>query len=173
MKLIGLTGKARVGKDTVANFLMAEHDYVRMAFADPLKRAAAEIFGLTAVQMQDEFKEIPIEYWGMSPREIFQKLGTEGVRDVFGPEVWVKRLGMGLDAVRHTSNVVITDVRFRSEADFLKSQGATLVEIRRDVSDVRSHSSEAGIGMCADFVIENNSSVDALYGQIELMLGAL
>ena len=173
MKLIGLTGKARVGKDTVANFLMAEHDYVRMAFADPLKRAAAEIFGLTPTQMQDEFKEIPVQYWGMSPREIFQKLGTEAVRDVFGPEVWVKRLGMGLDVVRHTKNVVITDVRFPNEVEFLIRQGGVLVEIRRDVSDVRAHRSEAGVGVEADIVIDNNSSVDALYAQIELMLGTL
>ena len=48
--LIGITGKAGVGKDTVAEHLWHKHSFVRIGLADPLKRAAQEIFGLTDEQ---------------------------------------------------------------------------------------------------------------------------
>ena len=37
MKLIGITCKARSGKDTIARHLWAQHAFTRIAFADPLK----------------------------------------------------------------------------------------------------------------------------------------
>ena len=63
MKLIGLTGKARSGKDTVANYLFNQHGYTRIAFADPVKLAAQQVFGLTHEQTWVEgLKEVEIPY---------------------------------------------------------------------------------------------------------------
>jgi dephospho-CoA kinase len=36
--LIGLSGKAGAGKDTVADYLVRCYKFQRMAFADPMKR---------------------------------------------------------------------------------------------------------------------------------------
>jgi dephospho-CoA kinase len=58
MKLIGITGKARSGKDTIARHLWAQHAFTRIAFADPLKLAAQSIFGLTHDQTwNDDLKK--------------------------------------------------------------------------------------------------------------------
>jgi len=37
MKLIGLIGRARVGKDTVAHYLCRRYHFSHLAFADPMK----------------------------------------------------------------------------------------------------------------------------------------
>ena len=42
-QLIGLTGLKRSGKDTAALRLMDRHQFVRVAFADPVKHALAEL----------------------------------------------------------------------------------------------------------------------------------
>lgn len=41
--IVGLTGYARSGKDTVADVLVAEHGYVKLPFAGPLKEMAKRI----------------------------------------------------------------------------------------------------------------------------------
>jgi hypothetical protein len=83
-KLIGIVGKARSGKSSIAQHLWSEHAFTRIALADPLKLAAQQIFGLSDEQaLRDEFKEIEIPFWGMSPRQMFQRIGTEASKPVF------------------------------------------------------------------------------------------
>lgn len=174
MKLIGITGKARSGKDTAARHLVMDHDFVRLAFADPLKMAAQEMFGLTAEQTwADELKEIVIERWGKTPRQIFQLLGTECVKPFFGEDFWVKRLDLNYQVLKDSDNVVITDVRFDSEASYLRSMGGVIVEIRRGVQSVgiAGHASERGLSLPADIVIENNGSIEDLFDALDMMMG--
>ena len=173
-KLIGLTGKARAGKTTVANYLWVDHGFVHLSFAGPLKMAAKHIFGLKEHQLEDESKELLIEHWKLTPRQMFQKLGTEAVRNVFGNDTWVKRMALSLAEVRATDDVVISDVRFPEEAEFIVRQGGVLVEIvRRDAGlsgAEGGHASENHV-IVADYVLDNNSTVEALQGEIDLMLG--
>ena len=42
--ILGLVGFASSGKDTVADYLVRNHNFNRIAFADPLKDAASIIF---------------------------------------------------------------------------------------------------------------------------------
>lgn len=124
MKLIGITGKARSGKDTAAKILCLNHGFVRMAFADPLKMAAQQMFGLTHAQTWDDrLKEVVIERWGKTPRQIFQLLGTECVKPFFGEDMWVRRLDLNYQVLKDSDNVVITDVRFDAEHSYLKQRG--------------------------------------------------
>ena len=46
-------------------------------FADPLKNAIGEIFGFSYEQLHGKEKEIVDPFWGVTPRELFQKIGTE------------------------------------------------------------------------------------------------
>jgi len=50
--LIGLIGRKRAGKDTVADVLVAEYGYTKVAFADPLKRAALALDPIVHVEAQ-------------------------------------------------------------------------------------------------------------------------
>ena len=54
MKLIGITGKARSGKDAIAKFAWSQYGFTRIAFADAVKLSAQAKFGLTAAQTWDD-----------------------------------------------------------------------------------------------------------------------
>ncbi len=170
--IIGITGKARSGKDTVAAILVAQHGFTRIAFADPLKRAAQAIFGLTEAQTwDDDLKEIVIPYWGMSPRSMFQQLGVEAVKRTFGHDVWAKRWAMSFEAVG--DNVVATDCRFDTEAALIRSLGGIIIEVIRGPGlngSTGDHSSERGLSTLPDITIDNNGSIkdlsDVLYRKL-------
>lgn len=51
MNIVGITGQAGSGKDTVADRFVNEHGYVKIALADPLKRLGREVFAFTDTQL--------------------------------------------------------------------------------------------------------------------------
>ena len=51
MNIVGVTGQAGSGKDTVADRLVEEHGYMKIALADPLKRFGHVVFGFTPEQL--------------------------------------------------------------------------------------------------------------------------
>jgi hypothetical protein len=120
MKIIGLTGAAGSGKDTVCEFALEwceEHGLKaeRLAFADPLKISAAACFGyapsralefcswlkqpgvfVTAERLEGSAGDVPgaaasgIKGQRVSGRRFLQLYGTEAHRDAFGSEFWVE-----------------------------------------------------------------------------------
>lgn len=75
--LIGLVAPKMSGKDTAANYLCSSYNFKKYNFADPLKGGIAQIFGLTYEQLDGKEKESVDPFWGVTPRELFQKIGTE------------------------------------------------------------------------------------------------
>jgi len=51
LMIIGLCGVAGSGKDTVADFLVKNHGFVKVAFADPLKRICKDVFDFSDEQL--------------------------------------------------------------------------------------------------------------------------
>jgi hypothetical protein len=49
--IVGISGKAGAGKDTVAAHLVEHHGFVRMALADEMKRFAKKVFAFTDEQL--------------------------------------------------------------------------------------------------------------------------
>lgn len=49
--IIGLCGQAGAGKDTVADFLVKNHSFAKVALADPLKRICREVFDFSDEQL--------------------------------------------------------------------------------------------------------------------------
>lgn len=89
--IIGLAAVARSGKDTVASMLLEHSGVAAYALADPLKAGCQALFGLTDEQAwSDDFKEKTIQLWGLSPRQMFQRMGTEWLRD-HNPDHWLLR----------------------------------------------------------------------------------
>jgi len=91
MRLIGLTGPAGSGKDTVARLLCEQHGFVQMAFADPLRAMLKAGLGLTDEELhRRDLKEAPLEWLGKSPRQLLQTLGTEWGRQHVHPHLWLE-----------------------------------------------------------------------------------
>lgn len=139
--LIGIAGKKRSGKDTLAA-LFEEMGYVKTPFVKPLKDASRIIFGFDDEQLYGEDKETPDPFWGFSPRLALQVLGTEACRDAFGDamvrkgiwtqeeseDIWVKA---ALKAAETQPQTVISDVRFHNEAEAIMRRGGHLFVLKR------------------------------------------
>ena len=174
LKLIGVHGKARSGKDTVARILVDEHGFVRTAFADPLKAASAVLFGWSVdFAFSEGVKTLKSPLWGnLTGREIFQKFGTEAMRGTFGDDFWIKRWAFDHVRLKDKHSIVVADVRTNAEADMIRGLGGLIIHLERHGAGLRGlegmHSSEAGItfNRSTDLRIENNGTLSELEDEI-------
>lgn len=175
--LIGLTGYAGSGKDTVREILEHRHEIDGIAFADPIRDMLTALFdtiGVSPEWMTDrDRKEKPIPEIGASYRTLAQQLGTEWGRAI-DPDLWLKIAGAKAAMYqRHDSRgVVISDVRFPNEAAWVKAQGGVIWKILRPgVEPVRAHASEDLIASLPyDYVIDNSGSIDQLQHAVAMAL---
>lgn len=161
--LIGIHGRARSGKDTLCQFLISYHGGYRYGLADPLKAMLLAGFG---IDMSDPYwetrKEEVIPALGKSPRQLLQTLGTEWGRTCVRDDVW---LILAQDAlVREGPGMIIPDIRFQNEADWIRKLGGRLIHIsRKSAAPVASHSSEAGVDVQGgDIVLTNDGTLEDL-----------
>lgn len=128
--IVGFSGKKRVGKDTAADIAAEEYGFERDAFAAPIKTIAQEVFQLDDHQVYGGAKEEEDPFWGMSPREIMQRTGTEFARGTFHKEVWVDSFRRRMEET-DAQRIVVTDVRFPNEVEAIQELGGYVVRIRR------------------------------------------
>lgn len=176
MRVIGLVGKKRSGKDTAADWMTKGCPLsAKIAFADPLKNAMVALLGCKSVEdMEAEFgKEDPIPFLGgVSLRKMYQTLGTEWGRRLIHSHLWIKLMDRRLDQLEKEGFelVVVSDVRFENEAEYLRNRGARMVHIvRPDPQELkpwwtrwRTHASEKGVKPERwETVIHNDSTLEA------------
>lgn len=158
--LIGLTGKAGAGKDTVADILVQHAGFARIAFAAPLKAMLRAGLGLTDEQLEDRaLKEAPLDWLdGRTPRQLMQTLGTEWGRTHAHPDLWLR---IARRQIEQTAGpIVITDVRFDNEARLVRDLGGIVWHITRPGAGTVAHASEAGITASAgDWWLANDGSI--------------
>lgn len=165
--LIGLIGKARVGKDTAAEYICEQYGLATYSFADPVKQMLEPVFG-------DLFyggdREQPIEWLGKSPRQLMQTLGTEWGRQQH-PDLWVLLADQfwKTDNYAQAAGLVVTDVRFHNEADWILQSGGVLIEVVREGAEqVNAHSSESATWEGTPrIVVENNGDISDLYETLD------
>ena len=129
--IIGISGKARAGKDTL--FAIAEKDgYVRLSFAEELKSRVRRDFPFLTLDHTDgALKEVPLEMLnGHTPRELMIDYGTHLFRK-YDTDYWVKATVARLNALPSDAKVMFTDVRFVNEADAIKAAGGKLIRLER------------------------------------------
>lgn len=170
--IVGLTGKARSGKDSAANALI-QQGYIKMAFADPLKRALAALTGeVLNAYHSDELKEAVTPALGITRRKGLQDLGT-AIRTTFGSEAFVRLLQY--DILRGNPGhryYVVSDVRYPNEAQALREMGGIIIQVSRpDHAGLTGlealHSSEAGLPPeMIDGTVVNDGSLEDLYRKV-------
>jgi hypothetical protein len=181
IKLVGITGKHGVGKDTAAKFLCDTLLYTKYSLADPLKKGVKEIFNFSDDQLWGNAKDIVSPFWGVSPREVLQKFGTDIIRnrikDVIpalkdiGDNFWVLRFNLWYRSFideNPMGKVVISDVRFKNEALAVKTYSGIIIKIVRKLDyEEDTHISETEMdNIKEDILIENNGTIEALNIQL-------
>jgi hypothetical protein len=176
--LIGITGYKQHGKDTLAKTIAEcppsagkawRGEWMITHFADPLKEMAKSVFGLSDEDVYtDQGKETlfptplfmdsylrgmrqatgldiqPRQLSASTPRQVLQYFGTEYVRSV-APSYWFDQLSLH---IRGHNKVLVPDLRFLNEAEFLRSLGGVIIKVRRtDLPDsADNHPSEKEVG---------------------------
>lgn len=155
MILIGIHGRAGVGKDTAGSFL-ASIGFNCYAFADPVREVAATLFGKKISDFQTQAQKAIFEQdWNMTRRQMLQFVGTEMVREKLGGNHWIRLMVDRIAANESLhSKVAITDVRFQNEVDFVLEAGGSILHIESSVraainpgSKEASHASEQPLDM--------------------------
>ncbi len=164
--LIGLTGKAGAGKDSVADILCQDYGFKRTAFALHLKTMLASIDWPEPTRQE---KEAIDPRFGVSWRQAAQRLGTEWAR-ALDPDLWVK---LTKQVISTPGDWVITDVRFENEAKMVRENGV-LIHVKGREADLKGatklHISEQGVPeRPEDMFIDNSGTLEVLNTLVEAL----
>lgn len=156
-KLIGFAGPKGVGKTTTAR-LLKDHfmpDLEVIAFASPMKECLQQLFKFSDDQLYTlEGKEAVDPRYGVSPREIMQRFGTEFVRNTV-PDLWVILMEERIKELGGAA--IIDDVRFEDEAQLIRDLGGRIIHVFGRAEFSGGHESEQGITFEPDDLELNNS----------------
>lgn len=153
--VVGLSGKKRSGKDFACAVMRSKGwedaiDVHRLAFADALKEELARACGVT-VQFIEEHKDdfrLGLQWWG-----------TQWRRNLCGNNYWLERASEAL-AETHSQVVVVPDVRFPNEAEWVRGHGGLVVRINRTAGLLPAediHESETALDDYEfDYVLQND-----------------
>ena len=173
--IIGLSGYAQVGKDTVAQILVEDYGYTRIGFADTIKKAAyvldpiITLDGMRLAYLVDRFgwdgaKQVP------EARRILQVLGSDVGRDLIDPNLWVE---LTMHSVHQNDKIVVSDVRFSNEAEEIKWKFGEIWRVSRidKSSPVNVHRSETEMDSWDfDQYVSNNGTIEELKAEIEKIM---
>src|SRR5690606_1097628 len=174
--LLGLSGFAGSGKDTVADILVKNHGFARYGLADPMRQALYTLnpscHGVSLAALVDSHgwdgaKRDP--FFGPEVRRLLQRFGTEVGREQWGENFWVD---LAFEACKHETNVVIPDVRFPNEAQDVRDRQGQVGRIDRPgVGPLNGHSSDAGLpAELVDRSIQNNGGLTELESLVDSVL---
>jgi hypothetical protein len=179
VEILGLSGWARNGKDTVADHLISNYGYERVSFAAPMKEALYRlnpkitINGIPSLPVKlgvDLYGWDSLKEHGPEIRELLQRFGTEVGREMFGEDFWVNA---AIDGIDDGSRVIVSDVRYPNEADAIKKLGGEVWRVvRPGFGAANDHASEHALNdYDFDQVISNSGSLGGLYELVDSKLG--
>jgi len=141
MIILGLGHYSRVGKDTIANYLvecLSEYapkmKVLKRSLAWKLKEITHELYGWAGLEGPQYYedngwaREVKLPALGMTPVEVWVAFGTKAVRENVYDRTWLDYLlktDFGVDVL------IVPDVRFPNEAEAIQAEGGKLVKVVR------------------------------------------
>lgn len=155
--IVGLVGRSRVGKDTVASMLTG---FTVKRLAQPIKEACHALYGFE--DLESDVKEQIDHRIGLSPRMAMVDL-TRFMQAQVGPKYFVNKLFESWDG---QSDIVIPDVRYLHDIEEIKRRGGITVKVTRIEGPL--HSWEDNIdSLACDFHVTNSGSLGDLRAQVD------
>ena len=185
--IIGLVGTERSGKDTIADYLITNHNFKKHNMADPIRAIAKQLFNWTESQLTGAQKDIPDPDTGIKPRDFFTWFGTDicqfSIYDRF-PQlagnvkprtIWTRAMHAFISQNSRAHNIVIPDIRFKHEADALLDAGGIIVHISnrdRDTFDQLGKYELAELQTekkynAGGYKLDNNGDIASLFRNID------
>lgn len=155
--IISLTGNTGVGKDTMADYMVAKYDFVKISMADPMKRIAKEMYNFSDEQLwgPSEARNQPDKRYRqpngtyLTARVVTQLLGNEFSRLLY-PETWIKYMQRVVAKIQagffyseqrgafllpnrksNYTGIIVSSCRFRNEIEAIKKMNGTTVRLKR------------------------------------------
>lgn len=188
IRLIGIGGVARSGKDTAAQYFIQKFGFTRVGFADALKEEVAKRLRKTlsveakrfyghqisagTATLDEAIHKILYDERTELTRALLQEFGSE-VRRADNPAYWtIKFIQRYLNTAG--ARFVAPDVRFPNELSLIKTWYGLLLWVERPGVDPEStHQSETSLDRQAewDAVITNDGSKEDLYAKLDSLVG--
>lgn len=160
MTLIGLVGRARSGKDTVAGLI----GLPILKLAKPVKNAVRALYGWTDLHIEGTLKDTVDPKFNITPREAMIHI-TDTMKKRHGIDFFSNRF---MDEWDGTSGI-ITDVRYQVDAEILRNRGAIIIRVDRPGCSF--HPNEDGLeNIRVDYTIRNDGTISDLIHHIHEFL---
>jgi hypothetical protein len=150
--MIGLVGKARCGKSSVADILVNEYGYQLFPMAGAIRKAILIALPFVEAKYLHDEKESEVpDLNGVTGRKLLQSMGHDWGRGN-DRDMWIKAHRYEIELMKlDFRKVVIDDVRYDNELDYIHSNGGHIIGVDRPFMDGvetdtwRTHPSEAGV----------------------------
>jgi len=201
--IIGVCGFQSSGKDTIADYLIREHNFIRLSFASVLKDIISIIFDwprdkLEGLTKEDRLWREQIDPWwsktleipNLTPRYIMQYIGTDLFKKHFHTDIWVKIIENKINNLynNNNQNIIISDCRFENEINMIRQLGGKIIQVHRDPpqwfykyrqgeypEEVELiHKSEKDWIRChRDYDIQNDDTIDKLFENVSKIIRSI
>ena len=177
-QMILINGAMRSGKDFTASLLAEELNLLGLStelvsFAYPMKYIISQTFDISLEQLDDyknnlmslasEEQEVITNF-----RQILQRFGTEGMKPVFGDDVWAV-MGWQKAINSRADVIIITDYRFDIEGQTFVRNAKDLVDVFIDFIYIKgqasagdNHSSEVKPSLEFNYEVDNSKQDDTV-----------
>jgi len=167
----------------LGQYLIEKYGFQRYAFGDPVKEVCRHLFGFNDEQLYGSQKE-DMTLIGITPREAFQKIGTnfgrQQIHDLFPTlnikhgQLWIHAFHSFIenskDSPLQNTKYVITDVRFENEAEAIRVQGGKIIYIDSLYSNKEDTHESEQINVSYDYVLVNDGSKEDAYKKLDDIL---
>jgi hypothetical protein len=154
MHIIGITGSAQHGKNTIAEYIKRwinphQTEAQIIAIADSLREWCEIVNPIVTTIQPGEFlrynqliESVGYERAKLESEEFRRFLQDAGVgaRKIIGPNVWLDAFKNKIEQLPSYYVVIVPDIRFPNEADFIRKNG-TLIAVTRFNEDWSSFNS--------------------------------
>jgi len=159
-KIIGLSGKLGAGKNYIAEKIIApyftnNYNILIIGFGDQVKQ---ELYARDPELTYD----LLYDYKTHETRQKLQQYATENGRDKYNEDMWIRGLDMQIETFQRRSCkdtlIIVCDVRFINEADYIKSKQGLLFRIEAPLRTQSRYWNEAGGNLQIHQLISNHAS---------------
>lgn len=172
-KIIGVLGRSRVGKDTVADMIMTMYpEYHIQRLSYPLKKAVCSLYDYNMDQIESNAKESIDTRWNKTPRETIQSL-TEYMMAYMGDDFFTKKLFHQYDSSNIPMFMIIPDIRYEHDILEIQKRNGIVIKVEREHAPVR-HGFEQHIDFLkGNYRLKNTGSIEDLREEVTKMMDSI